>query len=73
MIFTIEPMINAGRPEVRQLADGWTVVTKDHSLSAQWEHTVLVTPAGYEVLTVSAGTPPPPAFVERPASEPAPA
>jgi methionyl aminopeptidase len=60
MIFTIEPMINAGRPEVRQLADGWTVVTKDHSLSAQWEHTVLVTPTGYEVLTVSAGTPPAP-------------
>jgi len=60
MIFTIEPMINAGRPEVRQLADGWTVVTKDHSLSAQWEHTVLVTPTGSEVLTVSAGTPPAP-------------
>jgi len=60
MIFTIEPMINAGRPEVRQLADGWTVVTKDHSLSAQWEHTVLVTDAGHEVLTVSAGAPPPP-------------
>jgi methionyl aminopeptidase len=60
MIFTIEPMINAGRPEVRQLADGWTVVTKDHSLSAQWEHTVLVTATGYEVLTVSAGTPPAP-------------
>jgi len=60
MIFTIEPMINAGRPDVRQLADGWTVVTKDHSLSAQWEHTVLVTAAGYEVLTVSAGTPPAP-------------
>jgi methionyl aminopeptidase len=59
MIFTIEPMINAGRPEVRQLADGWTVVTKDHSLSAQWEHTVLVTADGYEVLTVSAGTPAP--------------
>jgi methionyl aminopeptidase len=59
MIFTIEPMINAGRPEVRQLADGWTVVTKDHSLSAQWEHTVLVTPAGYEVLTVSEGAPAP--------------
>jgi methionyl aminopeptidase len=56
MTFTIEPMINAGRAEVRQLADGWTVVTKDHSLSAQWEHTVLVTEAGYEVLTVSAGT-----------------
>lgn len=59
MIFTIEPMINAGRPEVRQLADGWTVVTKDHSLSAQWEHTVLVTDDGFEVLTVSAGTPAP--------------
>jgi methionyl aminopeptidase len=59
MTFTIEPMINAGRPEVRQLADGWTVVTKDHSLSAQWEHTVLVTETGFEVLTVSAGTPPP--------------
>jgi methionyl aminopeptidase len=57
MTFTIEPMINAGRAEVRQLADGWTVVTKDHSLSAQWEHTVLVTEDGYEVLTVSAGTP----------------
>jgi methionyl aminopeptidase len=57
MIFTVEPMINAGRPEVRQLADGWTVVTKDHSLSAQWEHTVLVTDDAYEVLTVSAGTP----------------
>jgi len=59
MTFTIEPMINAGRPDVRQLADGWTVVTKDHSLSAQWEHTVLVTETGFEVLTVSAGTPPP--------------
>jgi len=60
MIFTIEPMINAGRPDIRALADGWTIVTKDHSLSAQWEHTVLVTPDGYEVLTVSAGTPAPP-------------
>jgi methionyl aminopeptidase len=59
MIFTIEPMINAGRAEVRQLADGWTVVTKDHSLSAQWEHTVLVTDSGHEVLTVSSGTPAP--------------
>ena len=57
MIFTIEPMINAGRREVRELADGWTIVTKDHSLSAQWEHTVLVTETGYEVLTVSAGSP----------------
>jgi methionyl aminopeptidase len=63
MIFTIEPMINAGRKEIKALSDGWTIVTKDHSLSAQWEHTVLVTPTGYEVLTVSAATPPPPAFV----------
>jgi methionyl aminopeptidase len=63
MIFTIEPMINAGRREIREMADGWTIVTKDHSLSAQWEHTVLVTPTGFEVLTVSAGTPPPPAFI----------
>src|SRR3977135_1975569 len=60
MTFTIEPMINAGRPRIRQLADGWTIVTKDHSLSAQWEHTVLVTQSGYEVLTVSAESPPPP-------------
>ena len=61
MIFTIEPMINAGRAGIRALADGWTIVTADHSLSAQWEHTVLVTDEGHEVLTVSAGTPPPPA------------
>jgi methionyl aminopeptidase len=60
MIFTIEPMINAGRPGIRCLADGWTIVTADHSLSAQWEHTVLVTPDGFEVLTLSAGAPPPP-------------
>ncbi|HUF19639.1 MAG TPA: type I methionyl aminopeptidase [Burkholderiales bacterium] len=63
MIFTIEPMINAGKPGIRQLADGWTVVTKDHSLSAQWEHTVLVSEIGFEVLTVSAAAPKPPAFV----------
>jgi methionyl aminopeptidase len=62
MIFTVEPMINAGRPEIRQLADGWTVVTKDHSLSAQWEHTVLVTADGYEVLTISPGAPEKPVF-----------
>ena len=43
MTFTIEPMINAGKRDIRQLADGWTIVTADHSLSAQWEHTVLVT------------------------------
>ncbi len=63
MIFTIEPMINAGRREIKELADGWTIVTKDHSLSAQWEHTVLVTDSGYEVLTRSAGMPAPPAFI----------
>jgi methionyl aminopeptidase len=59
MVFTIEPMINAGRPGIRQLADGWTIVTKDHSLSAQWEHTVLVSDNGYEVLTLSSGSPEP--------------
>ncbi|MGF7191553.1 methionyl aminopeptidase [Robbsia andropogonis] len=51
MIFTIEPMINAGQAAVRQLADGWTVVTRDRSLSAQWEHMVAVTDDGYRVLT----------------------
>jgi methionyl aminopeptidase len=55
LTFTIEPMINAGRPEVKLLPDGWTVVTRDHSLSAQWEHTVLVTDNGYEVLTTLPG------------------
>jgi methionyl aminopeptidase len=54
MTFTIEPMVNAGKRYVRLLPDGWTVVTKDHSLSAQWEHTVLVTPEGFEVLTLGA-------------------
>ena len=63
MIFTIEPMINAGRRDIRELGDGWTIVTKDRSLSAQWEHTVLVTDTGFEVLTLSVGSPPPPAFV----------
>jgi methionyl aminopeptidase len=66
MTFTIEPMINAGRREIKDgpEKDGWTIVTKDHSLSAQWEHTILVTETGYEVLTLSAGSPPPPAFVQ---------
>ena len=64
MIFTIEPMINAGKKDIRVLGDGWTVVTKDHSLSAQWEHTVLVTPTGFEVLTLSQAAPPPPPFVQ---------
>jgi methionyl aminopeptidase len=68
MIFTIEPMINAGKRDIKEDRrgnrpyDGWTIVTRDRSLSAQWEHTVLVTDTGYEVLTVSAGSPPAPAF-----------
>ena len=68
MIFTIEPMINAGKRDIKEDAkggkyDGWTIVTRDHSLSAQWEHSVLVTETGYEVLTLSAGSPSPPSFV----------
>lgn len=51
MTFTIEPMVNAGKRFVKLLPDGWTVVTKDHSLSAQWEHTILVTDTGHEILT----------------------
>ena len=68
MIFTIEPMINAGKRDIKEDRkgnrpyDGWTIVTRDRSLSAQWEHTVLVTDTGYEVLTVSAGSPPAPSF-----------
>ncbi|MFA5984281.1 MAG: type I methionyl aminopeptidase [Methylococcaceae bacterium] len=52
MILTIEPMLNLGKRHIKVLADGWTVVTKDRSLSAQWEHTILVTPNGYEILTL---------------------
>ncbi|KTC96691.1 type I methionyl aminopeptidase [Legionella feeleii] len=52
MTFTIEPMLNLGRKEIKTLGDGWTVVTKDHKLSAQWEHTILVTDHGYEILTL---------------------
>lgn len=63
MVFTIEPMVNAGRREIREAGDGWTIVTRDRSLSAQWEHTVLVTETGYEVLTVSAGSPAVPHFI----------
>ena len=65
MTFTIEPMINAGGKDIKEgpEKDGWSIVTKDRSLSAQWEHTILVTPTGYEVLTLSAGSPPIPAFV----------
>lgn len=64
MIFTIEPMINAGKRDIRTMPDQWTVKTRDRSLSAQWEHTVLVTETGYEVLTVSAGTPARPVFAQ---------
>ncbi|MDP2406600.1 type I methionyl aminopeptidase [Hydrogenophaga sp.] len=68
MTFTIEPMINAGKRDIKEMGDGWTIVTKDRSLSAQWEHTILVTETGYEVLTLSAGSPPPPVFVTPAAS-----
>ena len=61
MTFTIEPMINAGKRDIKEMGDGWTIVTKDRSLSAQWEHTVLVTADGFEVLTVSAQSPAEPA------------
>ncbi len=54
MTFTIEPMVNAGRRDVKLLPDGWTVITRDRSLSAQWEHTILVTDSGYDVLTLGA-------------------
>lgn len=63
MIFTIEPMINAGKRDIKQMPDGWTIVTKDRSLSAQWEHTILVTGTGFEVLTVSAGSPAMPVLI----------
>ena len=65
MVFTIEPMINAGKKDIKEGSekDGWSIVTKDRSLSAQWEHTIVVTPTGYEVLTVSNGTPAVPAFI----------
>ena len=51
MVFTIEPMVNAGKAQVKELSDGWTVVTRDKSLSAQWEHMVAVTEDGFELLT----------------------
>ncbi len=51
MVFTIEPMVNAGKPQVKELNDGWTVITQDLSLSAQWEHMVAVTDTGFELLT----------------------
>ncbi|PJK05052.1 type I methionyl aminopeptidase [Lysobacteraceae bacterium NML95-0200] len=60
MTFTIEPMVNEGSRHSRLLPDGWTVVTKDRKLSAQWEHMIAVTEDGFDVLTLSAGSPPPP-------------
>jgi methionyl aminopeptidase len=57
MVFTIEPMINAGKAAISEMPDGWTIVSRDRSLSAQWEHTLVVTPDGAEVLTVSEGYP----------------
>jgi methionyl aminopeptidase len=63
MTFTIEPMINAGKAAISELPDGWTIITKDRSLSAQWEHTILVTESGVEVLTRSTACPPPPELV----------
>jgi methionyl aminopeptidase len=78
MIFTIEPMINAGRRDIKEDRkgnrpyDGWTIVTRDRSLSAQWEHTVLVTETGFEVLTLSAGSPEAPEFVKAAGLAPAP-
>ncbi len=55
MCFTIEPMINAGKPDTKLKGDGWTVETKDGRLSAQWEHTMVVTSNGVEVLTARSG------------------
>lgn len=65
MMFTIEPMINAGKRDIKHMPDGWTIVTKDRSLSAQWEHTILVTETGYEVMTLSSGSPAIPEFVQK--------
>jgi methionyl aminopeptidase len=67
LLFTIEPIIIAVKAAISELPDGWTVVTKDRSLSAQFEHTVTVTETGVEVLTVSAGTPPCPENIKIPA------
>jgi len=64
MVFTIEPMINAGKAAISELPDGWSIVTKDRSLSAQFEHTLTVTETGVEVLTLSAGTAPCPDHIK---------
>jgi methionyl aminopeptidase len=65
IIFRFDRLTHAGRREIREMGDGWTIKTKDRSLSAQWEHTVLVTETGFEVLTVSPGMPAPPAFIQQ--------
>jgi methionyl aminopeptidase len=57
MVFTIEPMINLGKRDTKLLPDGWTVITRDRSLSAQWEHTIAVTQDGHDVLTQVPGDP----------------
>lgn len=64
MVFTVEPMINQGKRQIRFMSNGWTAVTKDRSLSAQFEHTVLVTNDGYEVLTISPNMPAKPDFIK---------
>jgi methionyl aminopeptidase len=65
MVFTIEPMLNLGKRDVKEMGqDGWTVVTKDRSLSAQWELMMAVTKTGYDILTWSDGSPTPPAFIQ---------
>ena len=64
MIFTVEPMINQGKRHIRFLPNQWTAVTKDRSLSAQWEHTILVTDTGYEILTISPNMPATPTFIK---------
>jgi methionyl aminopeptidase len=56
-------MINAGKRDIKQMPDGWTIATKDRSLSAQWEHTILVTENGFEVMTLSDGSPAAPGFI----------
>ncbi len=64
MIFTIEPMVNQGRRQVRWMSNGWTATTKDRALSAQWEHSILVTETGYEILTVSPNMPAKPSNIK---------
>ena len=64
MVFTIEPMLNLGKRDIKAMPDGWTVITKDHSLTAQWELMLAVTKTGYDILTWSDGSPTPPDFIQ---------